>query len=352
MTDDLRHGGAVDRIAKTFPAAPTPWVDLSTGVNPWPYPVDPASLTVLNNLPTQASYQRCLAAMALIVNAPLENIVLGPGSELLIGLLPAVVASNRVAILAPTYGDHARRWKAAGSAVVETDAPLELADTMDAVILCCPNNPDGRTFETEQLEAARKKLAAKGGFLIIDEAFADLDPANSMAARGGAAGLIVLKSFGKFYGLPGLRLGAVIAPEAICKGLSEQLGAWPVSSMALEIGARAYKDVDWQTQTRERLDTARSRLDTILKNAGMSIVGGTDLFRFVATDDATFVWEKLAEAGIYVRRFFLVEPIFAVRSTCKCKRRKTTESSANPLRSAANPQRQTPHDRTPSRRVD
>ena len=303
MSDELRHGGAIDKIAKMFTEAPTPWVDLSTGINPWPYPVEPGSLTSLEKLPTNADYERCRNALSTSLNAPEDNIVLAPGSELLISLLPSIISPSNLAILSPTYGDHVQRWRSAGAEVTQAEAPLELADGIDAVVVCNPNNPDGRGFSIDDLETARKKLAARGGFLIVDEAFADLTPEQSMAAHGGKPGLIILRSFGKFYGLPGLRLGAIIAPKNLCEGLSARLGAWPVSGMALEIGARAFKDEDWQAQTQAKLAAAAHQLDEILKGGGLNTQGGSNLFRFVETPDAADLWQKLAKAGIYVRRF-------------------------------------------------
>lgn len=290
-------------MRSAYPNAPDPWIDLSTGINPWPYPDQAISEAALAHLPTRSAYEGCRQAMATSIGAPPDSLLPAPGSELLIRLLPDVIRPSRVAILSLTYGDHAIAWARAGSDIIHSDDPLSLAEDVDAIVLTHPNNPDGRLFDLQALEEARLTLAAKGGWLILDEAYADLTPDCSFASKGGEAGLIVLRSFGKFFGLAGLRLGAVLAPERVRQPLSERLGVWPISGSALEIGARAYADHDWQIQTRQALSHAADRLDTILKEGGLTVVGGTSLFRFVDVDKAHDAFEHLAQSGIYVRRF-------------------------------------------------
>jgi len=303
MIETLLHGGALDRMRAMFPKAPGPWVDLSTGINPWPYPFTEISPDAYSHLPTEHERLACRAAMADAISAPHHSLCLSPGSELLIRLLPALISPGRVAVQSPTYGDHGRVWQAAGCEVIEAQNPLNEAGRVDAVIVCNPNNPDGHVFDTEELEFARKKLAVHGGWLIVDEAYADLAPMHSLAPMGGADHLIILRSFGKFYGLAGIRLGGLIGPESIVRKTSEHLGVWPVSGPALSIGTEAYMDLHWQNATRHKLWTARQRLDALLTDAGLNIIGGCDLFRLVETEDAGRLWRNLAERGVYVRRF-------------------------------------------------
>ncbi len=297
------HGGALDAMRRLFPDAPQPWVDLSTGINPWPWPARESHFEGLHRLPTNEDYERCIAAMAAAFGSRKQSILAAPGSELLIRLLPGVIAQRRVAILAPSYGDHARVWRAAGCEVVETPDPLAEADSADAVVICNPNNPDGRRFEPDEVEAAHRRLNERGGWLVIDEAFADLEPDLSRAQQGGADRLLVLRSIGKFYGLAGLRLGALLASVEVLERMQALLGVWSVSTPALAIGAAAYSDRAWQTATRRRLAEARRRLDELLQEGQCRVVGGTDLFRYVEVADAHALWQQLARRGIYVRRF-------------------------------------------------
>ncbi|MEO0451451.1 MAG: threonine-phosphate decarboxylase CobD [Pseudomonadota bacterium] len=303
MSRDLIHGGALDAMRAAYPDAPEPWIDLSTGINPWPYPYTALSPSALTDLPLQTDQDACRLAMAAAFRAHAPSILLAPGSELLIRLLPDVLQPKRVAILSPTYGDHRAAWRRAGVDIIETDEPLNLAASVDLVVVTHPNNPDGRVFAPEALETARQTLARRGGWLIIDEAYADLVPDQSLATHGGADGLIVLRSFGKFFGLAGVRLGALLAPEHIRTAMAGRLGAWPVSGAALQIGAEAYANTDWQTQTRQTLSSVSARLKNILRAGGLDLIGGTSLFQYVSAPDAHYVFEHLAHAGIYVRRF-------------------------------------------------
>lgn len=303
MADDLLHGGALDRVRRDFPDAPAPWVDLSTGINPWPWPAPAPSPESLRRLPPRSAFEACSEAMATAFGAPREAVLPVPGTELVIRLLPLVLDARRVAALAPSYADHARAWRAHGRAVLETARPLERAGSADVVVVTSPNNPDGRRFGVDALEAARATLAARGGTLVVDEAYADLDPTAGASRLAGRPGLVVLRSAGKFFGLAGLRLGAVLAPRAALERLASLLGVWSVSGPALELGTAAYRDARWQAATRSRLRSARASLDAALAGTGAEIVGGTDLYRFVAVRDASAAWRALAGRGVYVRRF-------------------------------------------------
>jgi len=304
MSSDLLHGGALDLMQQRFAGAPTPWIDLSTGINPWPYPDIQASSEAYAHLPTKTLYKTCQNAMAQVIGTQRENIALAPGSELLIRLLPTILSAETIAIQSPTYSDHARVWRTAGRTVIETAEPLSLADQVDAIVICQPNNPDGRIFSQEAINDAMAQLRRKTGWLIVDEAYADLSPGLSLVPHVNRGNLIVLRSFGKFFGLAGLRLGGLIAPPFVISKMRQRLGEWPVSGAALEIGARAYADLAWQDQTRKKLNRARLALDDTLDQAGFKNISGTDLFRYIeAPGKAHALWAHLAQSGIYTRRF-------------------------------------------------
>ncbi|MCY4263433.1 MAG: threonine-phosphate decarboxylase CobD [Gammaproteobacteria bacterium] len=303
MQHELIHGGELDRMQALFPQVSAPWIDLSTGINPWPYRASGISANIHYRLPTTTAYENCRLALATAINAPPESVCLAPGSELLIRMLPQWLGCARIAVLRPSYAEQCSAWQRKYCTVIKTANPLDHADEVDAIVVSNPNNPDGRLFRCDELKAAQKRLASHGGWLIVDEAYADLMPELSLVQAGGTRGLIVLRSFGKFYGLAGLRLGAIIAPPRLCDEVSAKLGAWSVSSAALEIGAQAYLDLDWQQETRRLLEHARRCLDKVLVSCYLKIVGGTDLFRLVCHEDAEATWHRLALAGIYVRKF-------------------------------------------------
>lgn len=175
-----------------------------------------------------------------------------------------------------------------------------------AVTLVNPNNPDGAVIDRERLLELHDELASRGGYLVVDEAFADLEPACSVASLAGGARcprLIVLRSFGKFYGLAGVRLGFVIAGPSIIARFRELLGDWPVSADAIAVGLAAYADDAWAERTRERLKLCARRLDELLQSAGLDIVGGTSLFRLARSDEARERFENLLRAGVLARPF-------------------------------------------------
>lgn len=300
------HGGALDTMRMRYPSAPQPWIDLSTGINPWPWPVPQKLLEdqrLLTRLPTRQQWQACRAAMAGAFDVVEKAVMPVPGSASAIALLPQALRAKQVAVLSPSYGDYERAWRAAGAHVSPMVNPLKAAEQADILCVCQPNNPDGQTFRLDALIEAAAALAKRGGYLVVDEAYADLDPALSLCAQLRAENIIVLRSFGKFYGLAGLRLGAVVSHCRVLETLGTLYGDWPVSALALEVGAQAYEDAEYARQTRNKLAQARTQLDALLQVAGVRVSGGTDLFCYVDTPEAMSLYEHLARAGIYVRRF-------------------------------------------------
>jgi len=228
-------------------------------------------------------------------------VVAGSGSQALIQALPRITSPSEAAILGPTYGEHARAWKAAGHRVREI-AGLEDIGDASVVVAVNPNNPDGRTIAPERLLDLAGRLAARGGLLVVDEAFCDERPDLSLTHRV-RSGLVVLRSFGKFFGLAGLRLGFAVAAKDMAARLAGHLGPWPVSGPALEIGTAALADRAWSAATIARLTEAAARLDAILTGAGLDVPGGTFLFRLARHADAPMLYERLGRAGILVRAF-------------------------------------------------
>jgi cobalamin biosynthetic protein CobC len=300
----IHHGGDLTQAASLFPGALGPWVDLSTGINPWPYPLPTIPAAAWTALPTRGALDALLQAAVTAYGAPgPDGLVAAPGSELLIQTLPRLRGLGDVAIVSPTYGDHARAWAAAGHAVRAVADPAEAAATADVVVLCNPNNPDGRAWGVGELLDWAARLAARGGWLVVDEAYADLDPARSLCPHAGTPGLVILRSFGKFFGLGGVRLGFVLAAPALLDAVRLALGSWAVSGPALAVGAAALADRDWQVATRQRLTHAADTLDGVLTAGGLRVIGGTTLYRLVDAGDAAALWRHLANAGLWTRPF-------------------------------------------------
>lgn len=300
----LRHGGEVAAARARFPAAPQPWIDLSTGVNPRGYPVGALPEEAWRRLPDQDALEALEAAAAAAYRAaPPAQVVAAPGTQALIQLLPRLLPARNVAVLGFGYEEHVACWRAAGAAVSIVDTVAALASA-DLAVVVNPNNPDGRAVDPDGLVALAGGLAARGATLVVDEAFADTrEPAWSLVPRLPAAGVVVLRSFGKFFGLAGLRLGFAVTGAALAGPIRAALGPWAVSGPALAIGARALADVPWQQAERARLAAAAERLDALLTRAGLTVIGGTSLFRLAASPEAAALAERLGRAGLLVRTF-------------------------------------------------
>ncbi len=293
------HGGDLSAATVRFGAPPDGWIDLSTGINPCPYPVDAGVLASLARLPELAALARLEDVAAAAYGAPPGVVaVAAPGTQALIQWLPRLFPPCRVAVVSPTYGEHAPAWRAAGHEV-EAVPCLPDAARMDVVVLTRPNNPDGRIIDAAAVTRLASGLADKGGLLVVDEAFADVTGEPTVAAPD----RLVLRSFGKFYGLPGLRLGFALCGAELAARLRAALGPWPVSAPAIDIGIAALSDRAWQAETRWRLDADAARLDGMLEGAGLAVIGGTTLFRLAGGEGAPRLFERLGRAGIYVRSF-------------------------------------------------
>ncbi len=302
-TAGAAHGGDLGEARLRFPAAPTPFVDLSTGINPVPYPFAPLRPEAFTRLPEPAALRalQSAAARAYRVADP-AMVAAAPGTQLLISLLPRLFSQASVSILGPTYAEHAASWRQAGSAVREVQAFEDLgADP--AAVLCNPNNPDGARVPPAALLA----LAARSRLLVVDEAFADFEGDGISLAPHLAhldlvhPGVVVLRSFGKAFGLAGLRLGFALAAPDTAAAIRSALGPWAVGGAAIQVACEALADAAWIAGSGRRLAGDAARLDATLVAAGCRVVGGTSLFRFVEAPGTLF--EHLGRAGIFVRRF-------------------------------------------------
>ena len=261
----LLHGGRIDVAAARFPLAQTPWLDLSTGISPWAYPVGDIGHDSWQKLPSPKDVGELEAsAAAAFGGVNPDQIVAVPGSDFAIRLLATLLPAEQVGIVGPTYGAYQSAWPH-GKTV-----SFAKARGSDLIICANPNNPDGTLIAKEHIQRLRN-------IRIVDEAFADATPEHSLLPHRNGA--IVLRSFGKFFGLAGVRLGFVIADKPVVKTVRAQLGDWPISGPALAIGIKAYRDTAWQYEQRARLVIARDRLIKLLTNSGLEIVGGTPLFQ-------------------------------------------------------------------------
>jgi len=297
------HGGDLTAATARFGAPAAGWLDLSTGINPCPYPLPSLPGSAWTRLPQRDREEALLAAARAHYRiAPAAGIVAGPGTQAIIQWLPRLLAPTTVLVHGPTYGEHAAAWQDAGHTVVEGGNGAGAVE-----VFVNPNNPDGRVWPRETLLAAAERCAAAGGCVVVDEAFADLQPDAGpdlgMGPSDDTEGLVVLRSFGKFFGLAGLRVGFAFGDPALIDRLDRAMGPWAVSGPALEVAVTALSDAAWIDETRARLRALRQRLDALLGQRRLEIVGGTDLFRLVRHADASALHAHLAANGILTRGF-------------------------------------------------
>jgi cobalamin biosynthesis protein CobC len=291
------HGGNLDLAIQRFGGDARDWIDLSTGINRQPYPIEGLSPGWWSSLPSRSAIQSLhqAAQKAYGTQAP---VLATNGAQAAIQWLPHLAPCGRARILSPTYNEYTPVFAAAGWEATEVSDLKALAGA-DIAVLANPNNPDGMRYERSQLLA----LLPRVGRLVIDESFADAVPELSLASHAGRQGLLILRSFGKFFGLAGLRLGFVIGSEVDIAALAAMAGPWPVSGPAIAVGERALRDREWTETTSARLMRDSSRLDALAERRGWPLVGGTPLFRLYETGDANLAQEKLARARIWSRVF-------------------------------------------------
>lgn len=303
MTKALPHGGRIDAARTRYGGAAADWLDLSTGINPDAYPDIAVPADAWRRLPDEAALAALIETARAYYRVPAgAAIIAAPGTQALLQILPAVLAAKSAAILSPTYNEHANCWRAAGCETTEIGRLTDLRAMADALAVVNPNNPTGSMHAPNDLAALAGRLAARRGLLIVDEAFCDCTPDASMVPEL-PENAIVLRSFGKFFGLAGLRLGFAIARPDCAARLATALGPWAVSGPALVIGRRALGDIGWIRSMREALIKRSARLAALLGESGWTITGQTPLFVFARHEAAGALHEALARKHILTRRF-------------------------------------------------
>lgn len=297
----LEHGGRLRKAALDYGIAEADWLDLSSGLAPWPFAVPQIPLRAWARLPEtddgleQAACDYYGASQVLPV----------AGSQMAIQLLPRLRRAGKVGVLSPCYAEHAEAWRRSGYIVREVlEQEVEFfLDSLDVLVVVNPNNPTGLSLTPARLLDWHARLAQRGGWLVVDEAFMDNTPQLSLASHTHQVGLIVLRSFGKFFGLAGVRLGFVLAERKLLRLLAEQVGPWAVSGPTRVLGQTCLQDTEAHTRQRIRSDEASERLALLLERYGFKPHGGCALFQWLITEQAQALHEFMARRGILLRIF-------------------------------------------------
>jgi len=297
----LEHGGRLRRAAHRYGIPAEAWLDLSTGVSPFAWPVPVISSSAWMRLPEDDDGLVDIACT--YYGAP--RVLPVAGSQAAIQALPFLRRASRVGVISPGYNEHAHAWRQAGHQVEELPAHALLAQVnhFDVVVLIHPNNPGGERFDRADLLACHEQLATRGGWLVVDEAFMDATPSESLCAASSMDGLVVLRSVGKFFGLAGARAGFVAAAPALLEALRERLGPWTVSGPTRHVLRHALADQAWHVQARERLHACSERLAWLLASHGLAPAAGSAFFQWWRHERAEAVHEALARQGILTRLF-------------------------------------------------
>jgi len=300
------HGGAVLSLADRLGIAAADIIDLSTGISPHAYPLPDFTADDWAQLPQKETVMAVYAAAATYYGAETpDHVSLFSGTQHFLQLFPWRFREKQaVAVVGPTYEEHAFCWAQAGHDVTQVPT-LEAALACEAsvVVVVNPNNPTGRLYDQAILKQAQEIMAAKGGLLIVDEAFMDLTPTQSMSGAVGAGHLIVLRSFGKFFGLAGVRIGCVLTDSEKTQAFRMMGGPWVLHGPALRLATQAFNDQAWQEEARRQLKKQRIAFDTVLAACGILVEGGCDLFRWCHVETGAAFFEQAAAQGVLVRAF-------------------------------------------------
>ncbi|RXT24264.1 threonine-phosphate decarboxylase [Rhizobium leguminosarum] len=317
MSAPIVHGGGITAAAVAFGGRADDWLDLSTGINPCPVVLPDIPAKAWHRLPDRHLFDEARRAARDYYGTGEILPLPVPGTQSVIQLLPRLVEAgrlvgvmdnrlavtdNRVAVVTPTYGEYARAFASAGFAVDAVNDIAVIGAGHRLAVVVNPNNPDGLVSPPETLIALHDRMKAAAGLLVVDEAFGDTDPTLSLASRAPQlSNLVIFRSFGKFFGLAGLRLGFAIARSDILARFEDWLGPWAVSGPALSIaGSLLRSDV---SPIRDRINERCAGLHAVLKGAGLQISGGTALFTLVADARAGDIYTHLCRHHILVRKF-------------------------------------------------
>ncbi len=298
MNNSLYHGGALDDAIAQYGGEADDWLDLSTGINPYAYPITNISDLSWTQLPQRLAIDNLIKAAQIAYNCEGRELIVANGTQIFIENLPRILAKSSIAIVSPTYEEHSHNWKKCGHEVFCIEN-LDEASKAEHLLIVNPNNPTGKLYTPEQLYQCAKR---QKGMLIIDEAFMDITPEMSMAAAK-LDNLIILRSFGKFFGLGGARIGFMLANPMLLNKMQSYIALWAVSGASIDVATQALSDLIWQTNMRKKLKSDMQNMQDVLIENKFKIIGSTHLFCLVFTPHAHKYFDKLANKHILVRKF-------------------------------------------------
>lgn len=297
----LEHGGNLQQAAQQYGRPLADWLDISTGINPQHYPIPALEPSLFQRLPpvTESLHAAARAYYGC------QHVLACAGSQAALQVLPTLRPPCRVAMPRTMYQEHAHAWQRTGHEIqfFEQTPDNHILQQSDVLLVCNPNNPTGHLYATDTLLDWHAQLSARGGWLVVDEAFMDTTPQHSLASHTGQAGLWVLRSLGKFFGLAGLRVGFLLGEPTALALVESRLGPWSVTGPSQYIASLALADHAWQQHMRAELPAQSAQLYQLLSQHGLTPTGGTDLFQYVPHPQSLRLHQMLAKYGVWTRYF-------------------------------------------------
>jgi cobalamin biosynthetic protein CobC len=266
-----------------------------------------------------AALQRAAASSYLGADAGTEtaSVVVAAGTQALIQVLPHCLINQPLLVPAVGYQEYRRQWENSGrdvltypslqrgAAAAAIDAQLQ-ADAHVHLLLINPNNPTGIEFTPAQIRHWSEQLAP-GSCLLVDEAFMDLQPGQSLLGAELPDNVIVLRSFGKFFGLAGLRLGFAFCSSHWRQLLLAQLGPWGVNGPAQAIALQALCNRAWQQEARATIranaDLTAQLLQPLMAQLQAPLLADCGLFLsyVLPLPAGRWIYTQLARHGVLLR---------------------------------------------------
>ncbi len=313
------HGGDLVSASQQYNIDINQWIDLSTGINPIAYPVELEA-----NSFQQLPYIRPEFIEASTHYYRSSQFIPVSGTQAAIQQLPTLLADFPVLIPKLGYQEHVKYWqeKAATITYYSSDKKDTMvsqinkalaANPRQHLVIINPNNPTAVLLSKEQLLNWAKQLA-KQAYLIIDEAFIDTHKEQSVLDENLPENIIVLRSFGKFFGLAGVRLGYCFSNKTILKQLQKKLGLWQVNGPAQSLAIKALSDNKWQGQALGDICSNNQLMQTLWEplfekytshkkniNAVKKYPSSLFVSYQLSMDDALLICEYFAKLGILLR---------------------------------------------------
>ena len=306
VSDAPSHGGNVYAAARDLRRPVGSILDFSASINP----LGPSrqavrafheAASLLEHYPDPECFS-LRRTMAYRWKLSPERVVIGSGSTELIDVIPRALAIRSAMIVGPTYGEYARAVRHAGGqfrVVLARKAenyrpPLEevvrrLVDkrggrqAIDAVLLCHPNSPTGRPCGHDDLRALFRAANRTRSWVILDESFIEYcGELTCVPYLRSFSRLIILRSFTKFYGLPGLRIGYSLSSASVAALLRRFLPPWSVSAVAQRAAEAAIMDERHARRSLRYVEQERARLALRLSSLeGVTVVPSSANFLLI-----------------------------------------------------------------------